>query len=276
MCLHNLLRSKIMSQTPSIPVRITHIGGPTALIEVGSLRILTDPTFEEAGYSYTRGPVGTLKQTGPAIALPALGVVDAVLLSHDQHNDNLDPVGRAYLPQVARVLTTPVGAQRLGGNAQGVATWETTTLVGADGLRVHVTATPARHGPPELAEAMGDVNGWILQWDGQQHGALYISGDTVFFEQLQEIPRRYQVGTALLHFGAAHFDALGPVYLTLTANEGVQLARMLGESTIIPIHYEGWTHFVEGHAEIERAFADAGLEKRLRFLPFGQPVLIDA
>lgn len=63
----------------------------------------------------------------------------------------------------------------MGGNAQGVATWKTTTLVGADGLRVHVTAAPARHGPPELEEAMGEVNGWILEWDGQQRGALYIS-----------------------------------------------------------------------------------------------------
>jgi hypothetical protein len=51
---------------------------------------------------------------------------------------------------------------------------------------------------------------------------------------------------------------------------------MLGESTIIPIHYEGWAHFVEGRTEIEQAFARAGLERHLCFLPFGQPVLIDA
>lgn len=265
-----------MSQTPSTSVRVTHIGGPTALIEIGSLRILTDPAFESAGYRYARGPIETFKHTGPAIALSELGVIDAVLLSHDQHNDNLDPAGRAYLPQARRVLTTPAGAERLGGNAQGVATWETTTLVGADGLRVHVTATPARHGPPELEEAMGAVNGWILQWDGQRRGVLYISGDTVLYEKLQEVPLRYQVGTALLHFGAAHFDVLGPVHLTLTANEGAQFAHMLGEGTIIPIHYEGWAHFVEGRTEIEQAFANAGLEQRLRFLPFGQPVLIDA
>lgn len=265
-----------MNQASIDQVRITHIGGPTALIEIGSLRILTDPAFEAAGFRYARGPIESLKQASPAIAVSELGSIDAVLLSHDQHMDNLDPAGRAYLPQAGRVLTTPAGAQRLGGNAQGVATWKTTTLVGADGLRVHVTATPARHGPPELEEAMGEVNGWILEWDGQQRGVLYISGDTVLFEKLQEIPRRYQVGTALLHFGAAHFDVLGPVHLTLTANEGAQFARVLGESTIVPIHYEGWAHLVEGRTAIEQAFADAGLEKRLRFLPFGQPVLIDA
>jgi L-ascorbate metabolism protein UlaG (beta-lactamase superfamily) len=263
-----------MNQTP-IPVRITHSGGPTILLEIGSLRLLTDPTFDSAGTRYIHGPIESLKQTNPALAVAELGSIDAILLSHDQHSDNLDPAGRAYLPLAGCVLTTPAGAQRLGGNAQGIATWETTTLVAADGLCVHVTATPARHGPPELAEAMGDVNGWLLQWDGQQRGALYISGDTVLFEQLQEIPRRYRVGTALLHFGAAHFDVLGPVHLTFTANEGAQFAQELGESLIIPIHYEGWAHLVEGRAHIERAFAQAGLESRLRFLPFGQSVSID-
>jgi L-ascorbate metabolism protein UlaG (beta-lactamase superfamily) len=263
-----------MDQTP-IPVRITHIGGPTALLEIGSLRLLTDPSFDPAGTRYVHGPIESLKQTNPAFAVTDLGSIDAILLSHDHHSDNLDSAGRAYLPQAGCVLTTLAGAQRLSGNAQGIATWETTTLIAADGLRVYVTATPARHGPPELAEAMGDVNGWLLQWEGQQRGALYISGDTVLFEQLQEIPRRYQVGTALLHFGAAHFDVLGPVHLTFTADEGAQFARELGESLIIPIHYEGWAHLVEGRAHIERAFAQAGLESCLHFLPFGQSVSID-
>jgi L-ascorbate metabolism protein UlaG (beta-lactamase superfamily) len=35
-------------------VRITHIGGPTALIEVGEWRLLTGPTFDPHGRCYTR------------------------------------------------------------------------------------------------------------------------------------------------------------------------------------------------------------------------------
>jgi len=35
-------------------VRITHIGGPTALIDVGEWRLLTDPTFDPPGRRYTR------------------------------------------------------------------------------------------------------------------------------------------------------------------------------------------------------------------------------
>ena len=36
-------------------VRITHVGGPTVLIEVGGWRLLTDPTFDPAGKRYFFG-----------------------------------------------------------------------------------------------------------------------------------------------------------------------------------------------------------------------------
>jgi L-ascorbate metabolism protein UlaG (beta-lactamase superfamily) len=38
-----------MNQASIDQIRITHIGGPTALIEIGQLRLLTDPTFDPAG-----------------------------------------------------------------------------------------------------------------------------------------------------------------------------------------------------------------------------------
>ncbi len=264
-----------MNQILSDSIRLTHIGGPTALIEIGHLRLLTDPTFELAGYLYHAGSQVVSKTTSPARLPSALGSVDAILLSHDQHGDNLDPAGRAYLSQGKQVLTTPAAAARLGGNARGVSTWETVLLSERHGLEVRVTATPARHGPEEIQEATGSVTGWILEWEGQRRGALYISGDTVFFEGLEEITRRYRVGVALLHFGAARTQRFGLAYLTLTGAEGARFAAMLGEATIVPLHYEGWTHLTEGRDAIEQAFAAAGLEKRLRFLPLGQAVSID-
>lgn len=261
-------------KTSTNRVQITHIGGPTALIEIGQFRILTDPTFDAAGNSYPSGKNTLVKTAGPALESSAVGAVDVVLLSHDHHPDNLDLAGRAYLSQAARVLTTPEGAQRLGGTTQGVSMWETVDLTAQDGAHVRVTATPARHGPAELG-AVGEVNGWIVEWDGQQRGVLYISGDTVLFEQLEEIIQRYRIGIALLHFGATQVEAHGPVLLTFDGIEGASFAKTLGEATIIPIHYEGWAHFSEGRDEIEQAFSAAGLAEHLHFLPVGQPVSMD-
>jgi hypothetical protein len=69
-------------------LRITLIGGPAALIEVGSFRLLTDPTFDAPG-SYTLPHVTLEKLSGPALSADNIGAVDAVLLIHDQHRDNL-------------------------------------------------------------------------------------------------------------------------------------------------------------------------------------------
>lgn len=264
-----------MTQSPVHQLRLTHIGGPTVLIEIDSLHLLTDPTFEAAGYQYVAGSQVIRKTVAPRLPASALAPVDAVLLSHDQHGDNLDPAGRALLSQAKQTLTTPASAERLGGNARGVSPWQTVTLAKTNGLSIRLTATPARHGPAEIQQATGDVTGWLLQWEDEPRGALYISGDTVLFEGLEEVARRFQVAVALLHFGAAKAKRFGPVSITLTAVEGARFAALLGEATIIPIHYEGWTHLTEGRDEIEQAFLAAGREKQLRFLPLGQSVSID-
>jgi L-ascorbate metabolism protein UlaG (beta-lactamase superfamily) len=86
------------------------------------------------------------KLTGPAIAAADLGPLDAVLLSHDRHYDNLDTAGRALLPAAGVVLTTASGAGRLGGNARGLVPWATTQLEAPGRPAIQVTATPCRYG----------------------------------------------------------------------------------------------------------------------------------
>src|SRR5213595_431268 len=103
---------------------VTYIGGPTLLLELGGLRLLTDPTFDRAGTHYER----LQKLTGPAIRADKVGRIDAVLLSHNQHPDNLDNAGRTLLAHAAQVLTTPEAAARLRGHAKGLAPWESVDL----------------------------------------------------------------------------------------------------------------------------------------------------
>lgn len=80
-------------------MQLTHVGGPTVLVEFEGWRILTDPTFDPPGRRYRSGwGTASNKITGPSLPADELGPVHAVLLSHDHHADNLDDTGRTLLP----------------------------------------------------------------------------------------------------------------------------------------------------------------------------------
>ena len=255
-------------------VRITHIGGPTTLIEVGGWRLLTDPTFDAPGRTYHFGyGSSSRKLAGPAIPVADIGDIHAVLLTHDHHGDNLDDAGRAFLPRAGVVVTTTSGAGRLGRNARGLEPWATTRLEAEGRITIDVTATPCRHGPAGSHFIVGDVIGFALRWDGQQHGDLWITGDTVLFDGVRQVADRMRVGTMLVHLGDVHFGVTGPVHYTLNANEAVTLCGLVQPHTVIPVHYEGWSHFVEGRTDVERVFS-AGPERvsrAVRWVPLGVP-----
>jgi len=253
---------------------ITYIGGPTALIEFDGLRFLTDPTLDPAGTEYPT-PVYTLKKTlDPAITEEALASsaappVDAVLLSHDHHFDNLDNGGRNFLTKAGKVLTTVDGAERLGGNAVGLAPWDTFDMPAPDGRTLRITATPARHGPE--GGDRGPVIGFVLAFTDRPNKAIYVSGDTVWYEGVEEVAKRFDVVLAILFMGAAKVAVAGPHHLTMSAEDGVQAARHFPRASIIPLHFEGWEHFTESRADIEAVFAEAGMPYRLVWLTPGKP-----
>jgi L-ascorbate metabolism protein UlaG (beta-lactamase superfamily) len=255
---------------------VTLVGGPTAVLETSGLRLLTDPTFDPPGSEYIRGSITLKKTGGPALDLGSMGRIDAVLLSHDQHADNLDHAGRAMLPRAGSVITTPSGSQRLGGHAVGLAPWHSTSLPAPSGRSLRITATPARHGPPGIEALSGEVTGFVLAYDDGPRGAVYISGDTVWFEGVAEVARRYDVGAIVLFMGAARVEDRGPEALTMTTADALETARAFPKAIMVPVHYQGWAHFTEGRDEIMEAFAAAGLSDRLRLLEPGQRMTLNA
>jgi L-ascorbate metabolism protein UlaG (beta-lactamase superfamily) len=251
---------------------VTLIGGPTALIETEGLRLLTDPTFD-APRSYQLPHVKLEKLIGPALSAEAIGEVDAVLLSHDQHSDNLDDSGRNFLAKAPRVLTTVAGAKRLGGHAEGLAPWATTELTGKDGRSLTVTATPARHGPAGIEPLSGDVIGFVLSSSTAGSRPVYISGDTVWFDGVAEVARRFEAGVVLPFAGAAR--TRGPFHLTMDTNDAIETARAFGDAVIVPLHTDGWAHFSQSAADLRVTFDTLGFGARLKLLEPGVATVID-
>jgi L-ascorbate metabolism protein UlaG (beta-lactamase superfamily) len=235
------------------------VGGPTAVLDYAGLRLLTDPTFDPPG----EHEGGLTKLTGPAVAADEVGAIDAVLLSHDHHADNLDPGGRAFLPRAGRTLTTTAGAERLGGNAVGLEPWATAELAGADGAAVTVTAVPALHGPEGSEPVTGPVIGFVLT--AEDAPAVYVSGDNASVDVVRAIAERTgPIELAVLFCGGVslpqRFDG---AYLTLSADAAAQAAEVLGARAVVPVHFEGWAHFTQGADDLRASFAAAGIADRL-------------
>jgi L-ascorbate metabolism protein UlaG (beta-lactamase superfamily) len=250
-----------MSLSEQTPISV--FGGPSALIEFGGLRFLTDPAFDAPG-EYPIGGGRKLVKTAPAAVDPdTLDPIDVVLLSHDEHPDNLDHSGRALLSRVPLVLTTPGGAGRLGGTAQGLAPWESVELARPDGGTVTVTATPAQHGPEGCEPVTGEVVGFVLA--AADLPTVYVSGDNASLAVVKEIADRVgEVDTAVLFAGGARTGILDNALLTLDSAQAAEAAAILGVRRVVPVHFDSWGHFSEGRSALEAAFAEAGLTDRLR------------
>lgn len=255
-------------------IRVTYFDTAMVLIEVGGVRLLTDPVLDPAGSAFDYG-LYRLEKTSPVSVTPEqLGRIDAVLLSHEQHGDNLDRAGRELLSRVPRVLTTPAGASVLGGGAEGLSDWQSVTVEGAEGGAVTVTGVPAQHGPDGMQEVTGPVIGFVITaGDGRK---IYASGDTVPFSGTDEIASRYTpVDLAILHLGRVQLAATGDATFSLSADEAVRYAQALGARKVVPIHFEGWAHFTQGREQAERAFAASGIAGRTHWLRSGETAVID-
>ncbi|MGI8722755.1 MAG: MBL fold metallo-hydrolase [Geodermatophilaceae bacterium] len=248
-------------------VTVTLLGGPTALLEIGGIRLLTDPTFDDPG-SYPIGTRSLVKTAPPAWSADRVGAVDAVLLSHDQHPDNLDSGGRAFLRGAPLVLTTATAAQRLGGTAVPLPEWQHVELTRPDGRLLRITGVPAQHGPDGCEEFTGPVTGFVLSGEGVP--TVYVSGDNASLAVVRAVADRWKpVDVALLFAGAARTALLGGAFLTLTSDEAAQATRILDVRHVVPLHVEGWEHFTQGPDTLPAAFERAGVRERLRILPLG-------
>ncbi len=246
------------------PIDLTLVGGPTVVLETAGARLITDPTFDPPG-AYP-GRVVLTKTAGPALAPEALGPVDAVLLSHEQHADNLDHAGRDFALKAKLVLTTNASAAKLGGPAVGLAPWDAYKVTTSRG-QLTVVATPARHGPPGAEALLGEVAGFLVR-DAKGQDLVYVTGDTVFYEGVAEVAHRARPKVVVVFAGAAR--TRGAFDLTMGSNGVLEVAKVFPDAQIVVVHNADWAHFTEGPTDVAGVSKTFGLSDRITVLEPGR------
>lgn len=252
---------------------IFFVGNATTIIRYGGFTILTDPNFLHQGEHVHLGyGLRSARRTNPAIALEDLPPIDFVVLSHI-HEDHFDRVVVQKLDKDLPILTTHEAAQKLAGKGfratYGLHHWEQRSLTKGE-AHLTLTAMPGRHGPPVVSALLPDVNGTLLEFQVSSDRPpfrLYISGDTLIHQPLQEIPKRYpNIDLALIHLGGTKIMG---ILLTMDAAQGVQAIQMIAPRTAIPIHFNDYTVMKSPLSDFVQAVETADLPTHIHYLDHG-------
>ncbi|MGW3356251.1 MBL fold metallo-hydrolase [Streptomyces bungoensis] len=234
--------------TPDDAVDLHFIGNATLLVRHGPLTLLTDPNFLHRGeYAYLGYGLLSRRLTEPALGVDELPRLDGIVLSH-LHGDHWDRHARRNLDRDVPILTTPHAARRLKvvqgfRRTAGLRTWQALTLR-QGGVQVRVTSLPGRHaGQPLLRALLPPVMGSMLEFGpvgGPVRLRLYLSGDTMLHDGLDEITRRFPAADlAVLHLGGTLLP--GGFLVTMDGAQGAELARRLDPRLVLPVHYGDYT-----------------------------------
>ncbi len=250
------------------------VGTATVILRYAGFTILTDPNFLHSGEHVHLGyGLRSKRKTDPAIEFEYLPPHDFVLLSH-LHEAHFDREVEKKLDKTLPLVTTPQAANALRkkgfGKAYELKTWQTLTVLKGEAV-LRLTSMPGKHAPGPLSSLLPPVMGSMLEFQTPQEETtlrLYISGDTLVYKQLQEIPRRFpNIDLALLHLGGTKI--LG-VLLTMDARQGIEAIKIIAPHTVIPIHYNDYTVFKSPLEDFKQAIKEAQLEERVHYLNPGE------
>ncbi len=229
------LARKSLSLSRNHPVAVTWIGHSTFLIRAGGKWLLTDPVF--SNYATPIPPIGPKRLIPPGLEIEDLPPIDAILLSHN-HYDHTDFPSLAKLAKrnpKSRVFI-PLG------NARTVRQAGFTDIVEADWFeennlgKLAVTALPAIHSSQRglFDENRALWGGWSLNTGRRK---IYFAGDSAAGSFIHQIRKRLGVH----QIAVVPIGGYTPRHVEkgehATPEEAVALARAVGASDIIPMHW---------------------------------------
>ena len=250
------------------------IGTATVILRYAGFTILTDPNFLHAGDHVHLGYGLTSERlTEPAIDIEQLPPLDLCVLSH-YHGDHFDRIAEEKLNKDLPIVTTNHAKAELESkdfrNVIGLETWEKAEFTKGS-AKLTIASMPGQHGPGIVDFALPPVMGTVLDFEtenGRRPLRLYISGDTLIHDDLQQIPLRYpDVDLGLFHLGGTRIMG---VMLTMDDEQGVEAIRLINPKTAIPIHYNDYDVFKSPLEDFKRAAAEAGLSEKIVYLAHGE------
>ncbi|TKX60502.1 MBL fold metallo-hydrolase [Halorubrum sp. ASP1] len=230
------------------------IRNATVLLDVGDTTFLVDPMFTPQGENptVTDNPavpefLTTANQDrNPLVPLPDVDLTyDAVVVTH-RHPDHWDEAAREELDADVPLFCQPQGADAFTDEGfTDVRPVDDETSF--ESITIH--RTPGQHGHGELAEGMGPVSGFVFEADE----TVYVAGDTIWYEPVEETLDQYEPDLVVLNGGEAQFDQGEPITMGV---EDVTAVREATDAEIVVVHMEAINHCLLSREELRAETAD--------------------
>lgn len=255
-------------------MKIHHLRNATFVIESGPNNILIDPMLSDIGELPTFTHFRHKPMRNPLVSLPenaskVLGKVTHCLITHSQklgielltHTDHLDSPGKDFLRKnnvpVVCLKQDAAYMEKHGIKVEAKLNyWQSEQLLGGQ-----ITAVPAQHGHSWMHNFMANGAGFYLKLE--EEPSIYISGDTVYTDDVERALTELKPDIAIVAAGSASLDVGGPILMPL---EEIITFIQKAPNKVIANHLESLNHCPTTRLQLKQELEKQGLVSKI-FIP---------
>ncbi|WP_273833508.1 MBL fold metallo-hydrolase [Guptibacillus sedimenti] len=243
------------------------IRNATLIFKYADKKFLIDPFLSEKGAMPPFPNTANQHLSNPTVGLSTsineIIDVDAVIVTH-LHPDHFDEKAKDHLPKEITIFAqNQEDAEVIKEEGfQNVVSLEKESSF----ANVTLSRTDGKHGEGKILKQTGKVSGIVFSHP--QEKTLYVAGDTLFNEDVQDAIEKHQPEVIVVNAGAAQFLEGGPI--TMTKENVVETSQEAPEATIIAVHMESLNHCLLTRDELKQFIKEKDLLNKVLIPDDGQ------
>lgn len=241
-------------------MNIQQIRNATLVIQYAGKKFLIDPFLAEKG-TYPPFPNSLRQdQNNPLVSLPTsidnIINVDAVIVTH-LHLDHFDAAAKEVLPKGIKMFVQNEEDATEVRNAgfQNVEVLQEDTVF----EDIQFIKTKGEHGRGEILKLAGQVCGVIFKHPTEK--TLYIAGDTVLYEAIQEVIETHKPEIIVVNGGDNQFLEGGS--LVMGKDDIYEVHKAAPNAKIISVHMEAVNHWTLSREELKSFIHEKGISSNV-------------